>query len=165
MMYEMVQGRGWLCGFEMWMDGPGAEGWGSREVPGGPSQLPSDLNPLSYPREMDEEEIADVQRFYAEAAARALTAGFDIIYIYAAHGVLALKFLSSFFNKRTDKYGGSMEGRARFWLETLEAVRAATGAECAIATRLSVDALGPGGIDVEEALEFVKLADPLVDLW
>jgi dimethylamine/trimethylamine dehydrogenase len=165
LMCEMVHARGSLAGVELWHGGPSAEGSASREVPGGPSQLPSDLNPLSYPREMDEEEIADVQRFYAEAAARALTAGFDIIYVYAAHGFLPLQFLSSFFNKRTDKYGGSTEGRARFWLETLEAVRAATRAECAIATRLSVDALGPGGIDVEEALEFVKLADPLVDLW
>jgi dimethylamine/trimethylamine dehydrogenase len=165
LMCEMVHAHGSLAGVELWHGGPSAEGSASREVPGGPSQLPSDMNPLSYPREMDEEEIADVQRFYSEAAVRALKAGFDIIYVYGAHGFLPLQFLSSFFNKRTDKYGGPLEGRARFWLETLEAVRAATNGECAIATRLSVDALGPGGLAVDEALEFVKLADPLVDLW
>ena len=58
-----------------------------------------------------------------------------------------------------------LKDRARFWLETLDAVRDAVGADCAIATRIAVDALGPAGIHVEEALEFVNLADDLVDLW
>src|SRR5437764_774793 len=54
---------------------------------------------------------------------------------------------------------------ARFWLETLRAVREAVGDDCAIAARLAVDAMGPNGIEIEEALEFVRLADHLVDLW
>ena len=64
-----------------------------------------------------------------------------------------------------DEYGGSLENRARFWLETLEVVREAVGDDCAIAVRLCVDALGPAGVELEEGLAFVRLADHLVDLW
>jgi dimethylamine/trimethylamine dehydrogenase len=76
-----------------------------------------------------------------------------------------MQFLSPFYNKRPDGYGGALKDRARFWLETLEAVRGAVGADCAIATRIAVDALGPAGIHVEEALKFIDLADDIVDLW
>ena len=92
-------------------------------------------------------------------------AGFDIVYVYGGHSYLPLQFLSPFYNKRTDAYGGSFENRARFWLETLEAVREAVGDDCAIAVRLCVEALGPAGVELEEGLGFVRLADHLVDLW
>ncbi len=96
---------------------------------------------------------------------RARDCGFDIVYVYGAHSYLPMQFLSGFYNKRTDAYGGSLEHRARFWLETLERVREAVGDDCAVVTRIAVDALGPAGIHVDEALAFVKLADDLVDLW
>ena len=83
----------------------------------------------------------------------------------SAHAYLPMQFLSSFYNKRTDGYGGDLAGRARFWLEILEDVREAVGDDCAIATRIAVDSLGVAGIHVEEALGFVNLADDLVDLW
>jgi dimethylamine/trimethylamine dehydrogenase len=165
LMCEEAHAHGALAGVELWHGGPSSEGSGSREVPGGPSQIPSDYNQLSYPREMDEREIREVQGFYAAAAARARDAGFDIIYVYGAHSFLPLQFLSRFYNKRTDRYGGALENRARFWIETLQAVREAVGSTCAVAARLAVDALGPNGIEVGEALQFIRLADQLVDLW
>src|SRR5207253_4809264 len=134
----------------------------SREIPGAPSQIPSDLNQLSYPRELDRAGIRELEGMYAAAARRARDAGFDIVYVYGAHSFLPLQFLSSFYNKRTDEYGGSLESRARFWLETLTAVRTEVGSDCAIAVRLAVDALGPNGIELGEALAFVRLADALV---
>jgi dimethylamine/trimethylamine dehydrogenase len=76
-----------------------------------------------------------------------------------------MQFLSPFYNKRSDAYGGALEDRARFWLETLARVRDAVGDDCAVATRIAVDSLGPAGIHLEEALAFVRLADDLVDLW
>jgi dimethylamine/trimethylamine dehydrogenase len=76
-----------------------------------------------------------------------------------------MQFLSTFYNKRRDEYGGTFDNRARFWLETLEAVREAVGRDCAIACRIAIDALGPAGITVAEGVEFIKLADALVDLW
>ena len=92
-------------------------------------------------------------------------AGIDIVYVYGGHSYLPLQFLSPFYNKRTDAYGGSLENRARFWLETLEAVREAVGDDCAIAVRFCVEALAPAGVELEEGLGFVRLADHLVDLW
>ena len=157
--------HGALAGVELWHGGPTTEGSASREVPGAPSQIPSDMNPLSYPRSLDRAGIRELERMYTAAARRARDAGFDIVYVYGAHSFLPLQFLSSFYNKRTDEYGGALANRARFWLETLELVRAAVGEECAIAARLAVDARGPHGIELDEGLEFVRLADHLVDLW
>jgi dimethylamine/trimethylamine dehydrogenase len=130
-----------------------------------PSQLASDLEPHLVPKEMEVTDIRRVVGGWADAAVRARDRGFDIVYVYGAHSYLPMQFLSSFYNKRTDGYGGGLEAQARFWLETLEAVRAAVGTDCAVATRIAVEALGPAGIHVEEALEFVGLADGLVDLW
>jgi dimethylamine/trimethylamine dehydrogenase len=165
LMCEEAHRHGSLAGVELWHGGPTSEGSASREIPGAPSQIPSDLNQLSYPRELDRAGIRELEGLYAAAARRARDAGFDIVYVYGAHSFLPLQFLSSFYNKRTDEYGGPLPNRARFWLETLELVREAVGDECAIAARLAVDARGPNGIELEEGLEFVRLADHLVDLW
>ncbi len=129
-----------------------------------PSQLGSDYL-LVVPKAMEKADIRRVQDDWAAAARRARDAGFDIVYVYGAHSYLPMQFLSPFYNKRSDEYGGSLENRARFWLELLERVREAVGDDCAVATRISVDALGPYGIELEEALGFVSLADHLVDLW
>jgi dimethylamine/trimethylamine dehydrogenase len=108
-----------------------------------------------------------VQQYYVDAALRSRDAGFDIVYVYGAHSYLPLQFLSPYYNKRKDKYGGGLENRARFWLETLEKVRRAVGHDCAIATRFAVDTLyGDSGVEVEnDGMKFIALADPLVDLW
>jgi dimethylamine/trimethylamine dehydrogenase len=85
--------------------------------------------------------------------------------VYGAHSYLPMQFLSPYYNKRGDEYGGSLENRARFWLETLEVVREEVGDDCVVASRISVDALGPYGVELDEGLEFIRLADHLVDLW
>ncbi len=165
LMCDEAHEYGALAGVELWHGGPSSEGSGSREIPGAPTQIPSDHNQLSYPRELDRREVRELEGLYAAAARRARGAGFDIVYVYGAHSFLPLQFLSPYYNKRTDEYGGSLENRARFWLETLRVVREEIGHDCAIAVRLAVDAMGPNGIEIEEALEFVRLADHLVDLW
>src|SRR5215467_12540904 len=123
-------------------------------------------------KEMDTADIARIQRNWVQAARRARDAGFDIVYVYGAHGYLMTQFLSPLTNRRTDGYGGSLAGRGRFWLETLAAVREAVGGECAIATRIAVhgDSGVPGaetlpGIHADEMLKLVAMADNLVDLW
>ena len=78
-------------------------------------------------RRWSKEDIARVRDDWVRAAELARDAGFDIVYVYGGHSYLPLQFLSPFYNRRTDEYGGSLENRARFWLETLEAVRAAVG--------------------------------------
>src|SRR5439155_19077425 len=111
-------------------------------------------------------EIPDIIGRYVAAARRAREAGFDIVYVYGAHSYgLPMQFLSPFYNRRTDEYGGSLENRARFWLETIAAVRAAIGDDCAIAVRLGLDPSQPFGVGLEDAAGFAALADPIVDLW
>ena len=116
---------------------------------------------------MDLDDIQRVQQYYVDGAIRARAAGFDIIYVYGAHSYLPLQFLSPWSNKRTDKYGGSFENRARFWRESLEKVREAVGDDCAIASRFAVDTLyGPAGVELEkDGYRFVEYVDHLVDLW
>lgn len=156
-----------LAGVELWYGGAHAPCMESRATPRGPSQFASEFETLTYCKEMDLGDIRDVQQMYVDAALRSRDAGFDIIYVYGAHSYLPLQFLSSYYNKRTDKYGGSLENRARFWLETLEKVGKAVGHDCAIATRFACDTLyGPGGVEVEkDGMKFIEMADPLVDLW
>jgi dimethylamine/trimethylamine dehydrogenase len=156
-----------LAGIEMWYGGSHAPCMESRATPRGPSQYASEFETLTYCKEMDFDDIAMVQQYYVDAALRARDAGFDIVYVYGAHSYLPLQFLSPYYNKRKDKYGGSLENRARFWIETLERVRNAVGQDCAIATRFACDTLyGPAGIEVEkDGVKFVEMADPLVDLW
>ena len=122
---------------------------------------------MTYCKEMDLADIAMVQQYYVDAALRSRDAGFDIVYVYGAHSYLPVQFLSPYYNKRKDKYGGTLENRARFWLETLEKVRRAVGQDCAIATRFAVDTLyGDTGVEIErDGMKFISLADPLVDLW
>ena len=86
-------------------------------------------------------------QMYADAARRAIDAGFDIIYIHGAAGVFPMHALSRHFNRRTDRYGGSFENRARFWTETLETIRTVADGQCAIATRIAIDDLArPRGL-------------------
>jgi len=162
---ELVHAHGALAGVELWYAGAHANTLESRAVPRGPSQLASDLDLRTVPRAMSKEDIREVQGFFVEAAKRARSAGFDIVYLYGAHSQGPMQFLSPFYNKRTDEYGGSFENRARFWLETLERMKEAVGDDCAVVTRISSDALGPAGVGAEEACRFVELADHLVDLW
>jgi dimethylamine/trimethylamine dehydrogenase len=114
---------------------------------------------------MTTRDIRRVQADWVRAAQQSRTAGFDIVYVYGAHTYLPGQFLSPDYNRRSDAYGGTLENRARFWLETLEQVRSAIGDDCAIACRVAVDRLGALGVDIEEGLEFVRMADHLVDLW
>ncbi len=161
---DAVHAHGALLGVELFHSGPHSDG-GTRIVAGGPSPLPSEANPLKYARELHRSDIRRLQAAYVEAAERAAGAGGDIVYVYGSHGYLPMQFLSSFSNHRDDNYGGSLHNRARFWLETLAAVRSAVGDCCAIAVRIAVDGRGPTGLVLEESLQFVRWADDLVDLW
>ena len=162
---EAVHAHGALAGLELFHGGVESVNGSSRLPRIAPSQLAHREEPAVVPKEMTADDIARVQADWAAAARRARDCGFDIVYVYGAHGYLGTQFLSSFSNHRRDGYGGSLANRARFWLETLAAVRDAVGDECAVATRIGVDFRGEPGITIDEALEFIALADPLVDLF
>jgi dimethylamine/trimethylamine dehydrogenase len=165
LMCEEVHRFDSLAGIELTHGGGHAHGREARVPAVAPSQLASDYDPSVTPKVMEAGDIRRVQDDWVRAAKAAREAGFDIVYVYGGHSYLPLQFLSPYYNRRTDAYGGSLENRARFWLETLEAVRTAVGDECAIAVRLCVEALGPAGVELEEGLGFIRLADDLVDLW
>jgi len=166
-MTDHIHHFGSLAGVELWYGASHAPCMESRATPRGPSQYASEFETLTYCKEMDLDDIAMVQQYYVDAALRSRDAGFDIVYVYGAHSYLPLQFLSPYYNKRKDKYGGTLENRARFWLETLEKVRRAVGNDTAIATRFAVDTLyGESGVEVEnDGMKFIGMADPLVDLW
>ncbi|MFJ8623502.1 NADH:flavin oxidoreductase/NADH oxidase [Kitasatospora sp. NPDC093550] len=94
-------------------------GW----TPVGPGTEP--FSPAhSAPHELTEDQIGAIVRQFADAARRALDAGFQVAEVHGAHGYLIHQFLSPHTNRRTDGYGGSFEGRIRFALEVVDAVRA-----------------------------------------
>ncbi len=107
------------------------------------------------------EEIADA---YGEAAVTVKLAGFDMCMIHAAHGWLLSQFLSPLVNKRTDRYGGSIENRARFPMMCIDRVRERVGNDFAIELRIGGSELVEGGYTIEDAVAFAKMAEAKVDL-
>jgi len=166
LMCEAVHEHDALAGIELHHGGALASNRESRLPSLAPSQVANGLLPRgTVPKAMERSDIRRVTEDWVRAVRRARDVGFDIVYLYGGHGYLMLQFLSSLVNRRTDEYGGSLQNRARFCLETLECLREAVGDDCAIATRFAVDALGPWGVELDEGLEFVALPDHLVDLW
>ena len=114
---------------------------------------------------MDKRDIRDVKKWHREAAIRAKQAGFDIIYVYAAHWFLISQFLMPS-NRRTDEYGGSLENRARLLKELIIETKEAVGDTCAVAVRFSASSGGPDhDQDTAEPREMIELLGELPDLW
>ncbi|MDI2097394.1 FAD-dependent oxidoreductase [Ruicaihuangia caeni] len=123
------------------------------------------MGPGATPREMTLEDIHDVERAYRSAARRCLEAGVDMITLHGAHGYLLGQFLSPQSNRRADEYGGSLENRARFPLQILEAVREVVGADYPIAYRISAVEYVDGGLELDESVEFSRmLKDAGIDM-
>ena len=117
---------------------------------------------------MSKADIREFRRWHRDAALRARRAGFDVIYVYAAHSLaLPMHFLQRRHNHRSDEYGGSLANRARLLRELIEDTKDAVGAHCAVAVRFAVDELlGPDGITADgEGREVVALLAELPDLW
>ena len=115
-------------------------------------------------KELTQEIIDDIVKSYGEVAGLAKRAGFEMIMVHGGHGWLINQFLSPYFNKRTDKYGGPLENRVRFAQEVLESVREAVGEGFPIEFRLSGSELFEGGYDLAEGIEIAKLIESRVDL-
>ncbi|MCH8166721.1 MAG: FAD-dependent oxidoreductase [Proteobacteria bacterium] len=166
-MCDEIHKHGALAGVELWYGSSHAPCMETRCTPRGVSQYASEFETLTYCHEMDYDDIRQIQQYYVDAALRSRDAGFDIVNIYGGHAYLPVQFLSPYHNKRTDKYGGSFENRARFWVETLEQVKNAVGNDCAIASRFAIDSLyGTAGVEIEvDGIKFIELADDLVDVW
>jgi 2,4-dienoyl-CoA reductase (NADPH2) len=111
-------------------------------------------------RVMTEEDIAELRRGFADAALRARRAGFDAVELHAGHGYVLSAFLSPHYNRRSDGYGGALEGRARLLVETIREVRARVGDDFPLWARLDGAELGVAdGIAEEEARRTAELAE------
>lgn len=116
---------------------------------------------FTQPSPMTEADIQDVIERFTITAKRAEEAGFDGVEIHAAHGYLLAQFLSPLTNKREDKWGGSLENRARLLIEVIKAVRAACREDFAVAVKLNSADFQRGGFDVDDAEQVVKMMEPL----
>ncbi|UVE17461.1 FAD-dependent oxidoreductase [Pseudomonas sp. LS44] len=109
---------------------------------------------------MDQDDIAQMVEWFAAGAERAKRAGFDGVEIHAGHSYIIAGFLSAYYNKREDNYGGSLENRARMLLEILAAVRARVGNEFAVWLRLDAEEMfTPGGITLADAQAVARMAE------
>ncbi len=104
----------------------------------------------------EQSDLDRIKQAFADAAARAVRIGFDLIEVHAAHGYLLHQFLSPLANQRSDQYGGSLENRLRFPLEVFEAIRAVVPAHVALGARITGSDWLEGGITVEEAVAFAR---------
>jgi len=160
LMVDAVHEHGALAGVELWLGGSDISNHDTRLPPIGLQSRPGrDSVHPGQSKRMDKQDIKNVKRWQVDAAKRAVTAGFDIIYVYATHGYLLSEFLDPRLNTRTDEYGGSLENRVRIIRELIELTRDAVAGNAAVATRFSVDLA-----DSETYDAFGLLAE-LPDLW
>ncbi len=128
------------------------------ERPLTPSGVGTMQLPGENPRVMTIEQIKHLIDQYGQAAKRAKDCGFDAVELHGAHGYMPLQFLSAYTNRRQDEYGGSLENRARFALETIRCIKEYTGEDFPLIYRLSAYEDVPDGVTPEEACAFAKMA-------
>ncbi len=114
--------------------------------------------------EMSKAKIQETVEKYARAARFCKEAGMQMCMIHGAHGNLIAQFASPYYNRRSDEYGGSLQNRARFACEVLEAVRGAVGEDFVIEYRLSADEFHPEQMRFPETLEFIKYIKDRTDI-
>lgn len=137
-----------------------AGGW----EPIAPSALP--FSPSEPPpREMNATDLARVREAFVHAAQRAGCVGIDAIELHAAHGYLLHEFLSPLANRRSDRYGGSLENRMRFPLEVFSAVRKVWPEAKPLGVRISASDWIEGGWDLAQSIEFAQRLKALGCDW
>jgi dimethylamine/trimethylamine dehydrogenase len=172
LMVDAVHRHGSLAGVELWHGGSGTGNRLTRVTPMSVSGVSYDLSypgwiSLTRSRPMDRRDIREFRRWHVDAAKRARSAGFDVIYIYAGMNFGPYQFLLPWMNKRTDEYGGSLHNRVRLTREILEDMKEAIGQACAVALRFSTDELlkVPGETLESEAHEIISMLSDVPDLW
>lgn len=129
------------------------------------------IGPVSLTRDdgvnvkaMDEAMMEDIANKYAKSAKDAKEYGFDSILLHFAHGWLPAQFLSPYYNKRNDQYGGSFENRIKFPTLIVDRVREAVGPDFMVDMRISGDEHLEGGMPIEEVANFIKSIEKKIDM-
>lgn len=122
------------------------------------------LSPEDNVRTMTREDMDYLKERYVDCALRCKHAGFRMVMLHCAHNNFLAQWLSPDSNVRTDEYGGSPENRRKYPLEVLKAVREAVGEDMVIELRVSATEGIPGGLEFEESLQFMELAQEYVDI-
>lgn len=165
---DAIHAHGALAGIELVYNCPRTN-LASRLIPMGVRAAPVAAEWLEprQARAMDLDDIRAVRRWHRNAALRARRAGYDLIYVYAGHGLaLAQQFLSRATNDRTDEYGGSLVNRVRFLRELIEETKDAVGGDCAVPVRIAVEESEvERGLTRAEIEDTVGMLAELPDLW
>ena len=129
------------------------------------------IGPVSFTREdgtevraMNEEMMNDIADKFAKSARDAKEYGFDGVLLHFGHGWLPAEFLSPYFNKRTDEYGGSFENRIKFPTMIVDRVRKAVGPDYMLDMRISGDEHMEGGMKIDEVAAFIKSIEDKIDM-
>lgn len=153
-LVQAIHDNGAKIAVQLLDPGPFGSSRSSGMPPVGPSAV-SASDMWELPRELSIDEIQWVIHDFTQAARRAKEAGLDAVEIHAAHGFAMVgAFLSPLLNKRTDSYGGSLEGRLKFLLDVIKGIRADVGNDFPIVVRISGDDRIPGGRTLQET-EFI----------
>ncbi|MCG8471686.1 MAG: NADH:flavin oxidoreductase [Desulfobacterales bacterium] len=132
----------------------------SREI-WGPSAVTNKISDIT-PKEMTPEDIQTLIKAFGQAARRAMEAGFDGVQLHAGHGYLLNHFLSPFFNRREDVFGGSSEKRARVIFDIFEEIRKTTTSDFPILIKLNCsDFMGDKGFTFADCLALCKKLDAM----
>lgn len=131
----------------------GVQLWMGDEMPNGDKVAPS---PTEGHREITGSELEELTRKFAVAAVAARDIGFDTINVHGAHGYFLHQLFSPLTNRRSDRYGGSLERRMTFSVECVSAIRHAAGPDYPIMYRLSAVEFAPGGIKLEESIVLAR---------
>ena len=161
---EAIHAEGAAAAAQIGHAGPVANSRSNKAASIAPSKR---FNPLAMRviRSATDADIARVTNDYARAARLAADSGFDAIEIHLGHNYLLSAFLSPNLNKRTDSWGGSLENRARFPRQAVQAVRAAVSDKLAVTAKVNMNDGVPGGLKDDESLEFARMlqADGALD--
>lgn len=152
-----VKRHGAAAGIQLFHAGRYTRSSDSGSPPVAPSPIRSRLTGET-PRELTQDEIAEIVARFAAAAARVKSWGFDVVEIIGSAGYLVSQFLSPLTNRRTDAYGGPLEARARFLTDLIRAVRNAVGPGVPIMLRLSGNDFVEGGLGIAEASAVAVIA-------
>jgi 2,4-dienoyl-CoA reductase-like NADH-dependent reductase (Old Yellow Enzyme family) len=126
---------------------------------GQPPKGPSAFEKVPACQEMNHEEIQRVVEAFGRATRRAQKAGFDGVQIHAAHGFLLSQFLSPFFNKRRDQYGGSIENRARLLMEVYHSARQEVGERFPVMVKMNSEDFLEGGFSLDEMVRVAAMLE------